>query len=340
MLFGFINAHAVGTDYGVTVNNTATLNYQVGGLAQTAEASNQDSFVVDRKVDMIVATTDAANIVVVPNDNIANENKPLTFTVRNDTNGQQTFVLTAAQMATGSATLDVGETDSVDFATDVKICVDATCSAGSIANTAITFNEDETKTYYVFADIPSTAVDGERGSIALVATATNDGATTPMTSSAGNADNQGAVDIVFAEAAGDAAGDAAFDGKHSDLSTFEVASATVDVTKISCVPDDNIVGDADNTDDKRIPGATLRFAIDVNNTGTASATNASLTDALPAEVVFVSAEIRDAACNCLTPAGTVIAADTVTNAGQNVTANFGTISAGTHECAYIETTIQ
>jgi len=329
--------NATGTDYNVDITNSATLSYEVSGVAQNVENSNTDTFKVDRKVDVAVATTDTTNIVVVPKINVPSETKPLTFTVTNQSNGTQDYILSASNLATSSATKDATETDSVDFATDVKICVDATCSAGDISGTNISFTEDETKTYYVFADIPDTAENGNRASIALTATAVDDGTTTVMTDDSASADNKTAVDVVFAEEAGDAAGDAQYDGKHSALSAYEVTTATIAVTKDSCVITDGIT--ANNSNAKRIPGATVRYAINIANTGSADTESATLTDTLQGDLTYVSGEIRDAACNCGTPAGSVIAGDTVTAAGQVVTASFGAVLAAGNECAYIETTI-
>jgi len=344
MLFGFMQANAAGTDtnYDTDIINSATLSYEVNGLAQTDKISNTDTFKVDRKVDVLVATTDTENQIVVPNDNIAADNKPLTFTVTNETNGAQDYILNASNLATGSNTLDSGETDSVDFAADLKICTDATCSGGDISGTNIPFTEDETKTYYVFADIPSAAADGDRGSIALTATAVDDGTTTVMTDDRNTADDPAVVDIVFADDAGDASGDGQHDGKHSALSAYEVVTATLDATKTSCVIWDpvNIT-----TNPKRIPGAVVRYAVDINNTGTADATTVSLSDTLQADVAYGTsapapaavARISTETCNCATPGATN--GDTVTAAGQVVTANYGTVTAGTHECAYFDVTI-
>jgi len=337
MLLCTVAVSAAGTDYGEDITNSATLTYEVSGVEQNVENSNTDTFKVDRKVDVAVATTDTTNIVVVPKINVPTDTKPLTFTVTNESNGKQDYILNASNLATGTATKDAGETDSVDFATDLKICVDATCSAGDISGTNISFNEDETKTYYVFADILNDASNGDRGSIALTATAVKDGGTTVMTDDSSNADDKAAVDIVFAEEAGEAAGDAQYDGKHSALSAYEVVTATIDVAKSSCIVSDPVNG---TTNPKRIPGATVRYAIDISNTGSADTEGATLKDTLQADLTYVSGEIRDAACDCATPAGTVIAADTVSNSGQVVTAAFGTVAASTHECAYITTTIK
>jgi uncharacterized repeat protein (TIGR01451 family) len=337
MVLCSVAVSAAGTDYNVDIKNKATLSYEVSGVAQNVEESNEDTFKVDRKVDVAVATTDSANIVVVPKINVPSDTKPLTFTVTNESNGAQDYILSASNLATDTATKDANEKDSVDFATDLKICVDVTCSAGDISGNNISFTEDETKTYYVFADILNTASDGDRGSIALTATAVDDGTTTAMTDDRATADDKLAVDVVFAEEAGEAVGDAQYDGKHSDLSAYEVVTAMIDVTKYSCVVSDGITVDAAFA--KRIPGATVRYALDVNNTGTAATEGAILSDELQTDVTFVSGEIRNAACNCGTPAGTVISGDTVTYAKPNVTANFGEVTGGSHECAYFEVTI-
>jgi len=351
MLLGSIEAYALGADtnYGTDITNQATLNYEVGGNAQTAEVSNTDTFKVDRKVDVAVATTDGANVVVEPGDNVGNgnDNAPLTFTVTNETNGNQDFILSASNLVTGTASLDAGQTDNIDFATDLKICTDATCSGGDISGTNQSFTEDETKTYYVFADIPLGTADGSIASIALTATAVDDGTTNVMTDDSATADDPTAVQIVFADDSGDASGDGQYDGKHSALSAYEVATATIAVTKTSCVVWDPVNGAAPANNPKRIPGAVIRYAINVNNTGSADASNTILTDGLSTDLTYGTtapaptavAEIRDAACDCLAPAGNVIAGDTVSASGQNVTANYNTVSSNSQECAYFDVTI-
>lgn len=345
MLLGSIQAYALGTDYGTDITNQATLNYEVGGNAQTAVASNQDTFKVDRKVDVAVATTDGANVVVQPGDNVTTDNTPLTFTVTNETNGNQDFILSASNLANGTASLDAGQTDNIDFATDLKICTDATCSGGDISGTNQSFTEDETKTYYVFADIPLGTADGSIASIALTATAVDDGTTNVMTDDSATADDPTAVQIVFADDTGVAAGDAQYDGKHSALSAYEVVTATLDATKTSCVVSDPVSG---TTNPKRIPGAVIRYAIDVNNTGSADATNVVLTDSVNAAFGTSAAnlEIRTGPCPavanpCAAKTGTVENNAGTTGAGSNsITLDFSTVESNSHNCGYFEVTIQ
>jgi len=344
MLFGFIGANATGTNYNIDINNNATLSYSVGGVSQTDEVSNTDTFKVDRKVDTTVATTDTTNKIVVPGDNIApqDNNKPLTFTVTNNSNGAQSYILEVSNLATGTATLAGGGTDNIDFTGDVKVCTDATCTGGNIAGTEIAFTEDQTITYYVFADIPANTADDSRASIALTATAVDTGTTTPMTDDKGIADDAATVQVVFAEGAGDAAGDAQYDGKHSALSAYEVVTATVDASKTSC-----IIWDPVNltTNPKRIPGAVVRYAVDVNNTGSADATSVSLSDGLQSDLSYGTsapapaavARISTETCTCTNPGADN--GDSISESGGTVTANYDTVAAGTHECAYFDVTI-
>ena len=341
---------AAGTDYGTSIANQATLSYQVGGNNQTDITSNTDTFVVDRKVDVLVATTDTTNVIVTPGDNVSSDTKPLTFTVKNETNGNQDFILGVANLANGVNTLDAGETDNIDFATDLKICTDATCSGGDISGQNISFTEDETKTYYVFADIPVGTADASWASIALTATAVNDGSTTAMTQDSG-ADDPAAVQIVFADDAGTT--DSQYDGKHSSFSAYEVQSATLAVTKGSCVIWDPV---NTTTNPKRIPLGMVRYTIEVKNTGSADATTVSLSDALNTNLTYGQSsaagaptavhEVRDAACDCASPAGGVIAGDTVSESGGTVTVNYNTVGkTGTTgansatKCAYFDVTI-
>jgi uncharacterized repeat protein (TIGR01451 family) len=140
-------------------------------------------------------------------------------------------------------------------------------------------------------------------------------------------------EIVFADAAG--VNDALHDGKHSDNDAYKVVTAKIDVTKFSCVVSDPING---TTNPHRIPGAVVRYAIDVNNTGSAAATNASLSDTLSGNLTYSgNALIATETCNCATPGASN--GDTVSESGGVVTANYGTVASGTHECAYFEVTI-
>ena len=110
-------AHALGTASGTAITNLATLNYSVGGAAQTAIGSSETgntlgagtatSFVVDNKINLLVAATDTTFVSVVPGltgVGGGNPNSALqvtTFTVTNTGNSVQDFSLLAANLGNG-----------------------------------------------------------------------------------------------------------------------------------------------------------------------------------------------------------------------------------------------
>ena len=70
-------AYAQGTLAGTSIDNTATVNYSVGAVAQPSVSSNTSSFLVDRRVNLTVLETGNADTVVSPGKNA----QVLTFTV-------------------------------------------------------------------------------------------------------------------------------------------------------------------------------------------------------------------------------------------------------------------
>ena len=58
-------AHASGTTAGTTITNTATVDFQVGGVSQT-QVSGSDSFTVDRKVNLTTAEVGSTTTSVSP----------------------------------------------------------------------------------------------------------------------------------------------------------------------------------------------------------------------------------------------------------------------------------
>ncbi len=114
------------------------------------------------------------------------------------------------------------------------------------------------------------------------------------------------------------------------------------ITKSSCVLNDPVNASAHP---KRIPGATIRYAIEVNNTGPGAADQVSVEDNLTAwlnKQTIRNRQVLDGPCDCTGATGTG------TNGsvnGQTVTLDFGTISHGTAtqpsvKCGYFEVEIR
>lgn len=284
-LTGAGSALAAGTPSGTTISNTATVDYTVGGIGQTQITSAAATFVVDNKVDMTVATSDVAIVVVIPGatDQIQ------TFSVTNNGNTVQDYSLTAPNSATGA----FGETETFD-AGNVRIYVDANGNdaydSGTDTGTYIDeLAPDSSVTVFVLADVALSQVDGDVSSFDLVAqvaaggTASSQGADITSDDS-GTADDPDSVDIVFADAAGTGSGDVAGDGIHSSKDGYKVQTATISVAKSSQVTNDPING---GTNPKAIPGATVDYTVDVDNTGSTGATNVIVADAIPANTAFL-----------------------------------------------------
>src|ERR1700733_4589034 len=81
-MVGCGSAWAAGTTAGVTISNTATVGYTVGGVSQPDVSSNAASFVVDELVNLSVAEVGGSVTTVVPGA----KGQVATFTVTNTSN--------------------------------------------------------------------------------------------------------------------------------------------------------------------------------------------------------------------------------------------------------------
>jgi uncharacterized repeat protein (TIGR01451 family) len=278
-------AHASGTTAGSTITNTVSVNYQVGGVAQTATGAS-DTLTVDRKVNLTVAEVGTTTTTVAPGQSAA----VTTFSVTNTSNAVLDFALAVAQPVGGSAAH--GGTDNFNV-TGVNVYVDTngngTYDAGT--DTAVTYLDelaaDASKTVFVVADIPAGQANASVAGVTLTATGRAGGGAgaqgAALTETAGA--NTSGMDTVFADGAGatDAARDAAFSARDD----YTVAAALISVVKTSTIVSDPVNG---ATNPKFIPGATIQYCIAVTNgSGGADATNVAISDPLPATVTYDAA---------------------------------------------------
>ena len=300
-------AHALGTAAGTAITNLATLNYSVGGAAQTAIGSSAagnttgagtaTSFVVDNKINLLVATTDTTFVSVVPGLTgvaVGNPNSALqvtTFTVTNTGNSVQDYSLAAANLANGT-TLFAG-TDNFD-GTSCVVRVESGTTAGYDATDTAIFIDDlpanGVRTVYVICAIPVARVNNDVAVVSLTATALVGGTTgqgaaltesTGANTEVGAPGNPSGVDIVFADGAG--TDDAIRNANFSARSAFRVVTATLTVTKAVAAVCDPFNG---STNPKNIPGTFVRYTITIANTGAASATLSTVGDTLTSLVTF------------------------------------------------------
>lgn len=282
------DAHAVGTAANTEINNTATVNYSVGGVAQTPiesspagntipGAGNGEAtrFVVDRLVDFTVAETSANATIVTP----GLAGALVAFTVTNTGNAPQGFALAA----TNDAGSDVfGNIDGVDV-DNLRVFVDANGNGvydpgTDVAATIDTLPADTTVAVFVLADVPLTVVNGQFANVSLTARAAvpGTGGATLEAETIGP-ENPLAVDVVF--------GDAGRDNVEAAADQYAVQSAALTVAKASAVVSDPLNG---TSEPRAIPLAVVEYALTVTNSGAVDATGVQIVDPLPANTTFVS----------------------------------------------------
>ena len=278
-------AFAAGTTAGTTITNTATVDYQVGGVAQGQQTAS-NNFTVDRRINLLVEEVGTVTTNVVPGQT----NAVTTFQLTNSSNETLDFALVASQIVGGTAAH--GGTDTFN-ANNVRIYRDntATGTVGSwdVGDTLLTGYVDELVVdtairLFVVADIPAALANGAVAGVTLRATAREGGLIgtqgAAITETTGA--NTAGKDTVFADIAG-VTGDAARDGSHSDNDDYTVQTATLAVTKTS-----RIISDPFNntTNPKLIPGAIVEYCIAVANSGGAPATSVVINDPVPGQLTF------------------------------------------------------
>jgi len=334
MLLTTLEVSAGGTAAGTTVENSASLSFSVGGVAQTDVNSNTDTFVVDKKIDFVLTNDDGDQVVVVPGD----KDKITTWSITNEGNLNQKFSFTAAQL-TGGETI-YGDADTKDTG---ALTVEYSTDNGSTWNALSTLEVamDDTVKIRIKTDIDSTRVDGDVMNIKLEAVAVDSSGNAEVATS--GADTASSVDVVLAEAAG-ATGDVKENGTFVAWGGYIVNAPNLSLTKSSCVLKDPINGVSANA--KRIPGATILYILDIDNAGTTTnATDVNVSDTLAvtldaSTISNLKADDGQTSCSCAN--GTAYSGGTaVTNSGTGSTIKVEglTITKEKHICVSFEVDI-
>ena len=297
-LFGTVSAFAlaaaptvavaapVGTAAGTDITNTVTVNYQVGGVSQTAVNSNTDTFKVDRKIDMTVTTQDSSAVIVTPGQT----NAVTTFRVTNNSNATIDFLLAATQQVGGTAKFTGNDDTNVN---NVRVYVETNGTAGwqladAQASSLASVASGDAVTVYVVSDAPVGMTQGQTATVILTATAASGvTATTGYAGTGGTAvteftaptNAKTTLETLFADAAAETqTGDTARNGKHAARSDYKVDTATLSLNKVSRLVSDPING---TTNPKHIPGAVVEYCIVVaNSSTTVDATSVTVSDTI------------------------------------------------------------
>lgn len=316
---------------GDIISNTATVNYSILAVPFTQESSPTGNtvpgagngapttFTEDQVVNFSVVSNDGAPVNVASGEN----NAFLTFTVVNNGNATQDFLLTAINTAPNPFGVPV---DNFDPVIPLRVFVEDGANAGYLfAEDTGLFIDDlasgATATVYIVADIPATAI-GDLAAVAMVtqvaaggapgpgAAITNDdnnhvspagtysnGGTTVIAGTANNATDSVGIDLVFGDQAGSAPEDVdstgavqdiPSNGQHSDTGAFLVQTVGAAVDPL--IKTVTVIDTLGGTDPHA--GATLRYQIVVNTTGASTVDNLVITDPIPPNTTYIPNSIR------------------------------------------------
>jgi len=260
-------SHAAGTPAGTSIQNTAQVSYTLGSSTVTA-SSNTSSVTVAEILDAVL--TIAAPTVQVSAGATTEE---LVFTLTNTGNGTEAFDLTALSAGVVGDDFDPTlATPAIYFDTDNSgdfSAADVAYSAG--ANDPV-LAADASVRLIVVNDIPSTAVNGNRGRSQLTAAAAS-GFDVPGTSFGLVGD--GGVEAV----AGTTGGDAVLFGEYlvADVLLTAVKSQTIV---------DQFAGA------RPLPGARINYQIVVTASGSGTATATGFNDPIPANTTYVAGSLE------------------------------------------------
>lgn len=304
-------AQAAGTGVCTPITNTASLEYWVGGIKQDDKPSNTESFNVASKVNLTVTASDATFVSVTPGQSQA----VLTFTVKNDGNTVQDYLLTGLEKdgaVTNLFTAGGGSaTDNFNGA-NYAVYVESGANAGYQVgeDTATFINElapaDPAATVYVvITGSPAVLLTQVNGDVAayglLVKTAQAGYSSDPGTeTTAGKTAGACNAPIVLADtAAGTGPDDGNLDGDDSARGAFKVTSAMISINKVATT-----IWDPINYNDvpKSIPGAIVRYVVTIANDGAATspATLTSIGDTLVGSLAF-DPDLKTGNLNTATP---------------------------------------
>lgn len=285
-------AFAAGTLANTPISNTATLVYDVSGVTQANIASPAATFVVDNKIDLTVIEKSNSPTLVTPGQLRA----VTTFTVTNNGNAVQDYALTGGNVA-GAPTV-FGFPDNFDaLACNTFVETNGIAGYQAGADTATFIDEltpDASQDVYIVCDIPVGQVSNDQAVTELTAV-TRAGGTAglgaALTQTAG-VDNPAAVDIVFADPATPANGSGtiplqtARDAAGFARDAYRVAAVTAAVTKsATCSP-------APLNCSQAKTGTVITYQIQVNVTGSGTATGLIITDSLPSDVNYVAGTLN------------------------------------------------
>ena len=284
-----VAAHAVGTNAGLEIRNSAQASFSVSGIAQTPVNSNSTQTFVDELIDVVVVSTNAGPVGVSSPDVGA----VLEFTVTNTGNGAETFQL-IANVAVGGDDFNPAltqlylETNSVP---GLQIGASGDTPYLSPGNDPL-LAEDESIQVYALSSIPAGLTQNNEGALQLRAVSTtiiagsgmadpsDPGFPVPGTSyaGAGDPDEAGTGNVIAVVGATQDVNNLLISAE----GRYVVSSAVVALTKTASNVVDPFGGAT------LVPGAVITYTLEVEVSGTGTAEALAITDLIPAELEYLA----------------------------------------------------
>jgi uncharacterized repeat protein (TIGR01451 family) len=293
-------ASAVGTAAGTNIQNTATVNFSIGGTPSST-TSNQTSVAVAEIVDVAIALQSATVSVAA-----GATGETLVFLVTNAGNSNETFTLALDSVLVGDDFDPVPAVPALYFDTDGSGDLSGPDTPYVQGANDPALAADASVRVIAVNDIPLGLADGLLGRSELTATAAT-GTGAPGTVFAGQ--GQGGVDAVIGTSG----------GEDAQIGAYLVGDIQISAVKSQTVQDPF-------GGNRPVPGATIAYQVVVTALGSGSALGASFVDAIPANTTYVAGSLR------LNAAALSDAADgdagAFTAAPARVTVGLGNLTAG------------
>ncbi len=298
---------AVGTGANTVINNTANITYDVGtvtGLTASASAT----FRVDEIIAAAHTWQDAGNIIVLSPDS----NQVLSFLLTNVGNGVETFSLSVNNAIAGDNFDPLNARIYLDNGNGIfdGILVETLYVPG-VNDPVLDANGTDAIVLFVLNDIPAAFLATNTGISRIIASSTTPGAAgSPVgTVLAGQGDG-GLIDAVVGTTTADV----------NANGTYEVQANPVGLVKTADVIND---GSACTTGCSPIPGATIRYSIQVNVIGLGIVESLTITDAIPVNTTYVAGTIT---LDAITMTD-IVDADAGDFTANTITINLGNVNA-------------
>jgi uncharacterized repeat protein (TIGR01451 family) len=259
-------ASALGTAAGTNIQNTATVDFSIGGAPSSA-TSNTTSVAVAEIVNVTIALQSATVSVAA-----GATGETLVFLVTNAGNSSETFALALDSVLLGDDFDPVPAVPALYFDTDGSGDLSGPDTPYVQGANDPALAADASLRVIAVNDVPLGLADGLRGRSELTATAAT-GTGAPGTVFLGQ--GAGGVDAVI----GTSGGSAAVLGEYlvGDIQLSAVKSQTVQ---------DAFGGN------RPVPGATIVYQIVVTAAGTGTALGTAFSDAIPANTTYVAGSLR------------------------------------------------